>query len=128
MKLFLSEDWQGFAKSKKQTHEIRGGKYAARVQIGYEKDGSPKYRYFESQDEYESYLQGRKGKKKSDDSDKKKKREDLKDKTKEEGKEHSKKQQSLFKEGKKKKKQKDVKVSKKDTEVSKSLRLYLEVE
>jgi len=39
--------------------EQRGGKYVARVQIGYEKDGSPKYRYFESEEEYEKYLQGR---------------------------------------------------------------------
>ncbi|NJL53705.1 hypothetical protein HC928_00270 [bacterium] len=39
--------------------EQRGGKYTARVQIGYEKDGSPKYRYFQTEEEYETYLQGK---------------------------------------------------------------------
>lgn len=39
--------------------EQRGGKYVARVQIGYEKDGSPKYRYFKTEEEYEAYLQSR---------------------------------------------------------------------
>lgn len=125
MDLFLSNSCQGFAKSKAQTNEVRGGKYAARVQIGYERDGSPKYRYFESQDEYESYLQGKKGRKGEDKRDKKKAQEDLKDKTKEEQKKSSeKKRESLLKP---KKKDKDVKVSAKDTKVSKSLHLYLEV-
>lgn len=41
--------------------EHRGGNYAARTQIGTEKDGSPKYRYFSSQAEYEEYL-SKKGK------------------------------------------------------------------
>lgn len=36
--------------------EQRGGTYVARVQDGYEKDGSPKYRYFRTEEEYESYL------------------------------------------------------------------------
>lgn len=36
--------------------EQRGGTYVARVQNGYEKDGSPKYRYFRTETEYESYL------------------------------------------------------------------------
>lgn len=44
--------------------EQRGGQYVARVQIGYEKDGSPKYRYFKSEEEYETYLEG-KGKSKA---------------------------------------------------------------
>lgn len=39
--------------------EQRGGRYIARVQIGYERDGSPKYRYFHSEEEYEAYLAGR---------------------------------------------------------------------
>lgn len=34
----------------------RGGSYVARTQIGYEKDGSPQYRYFRSEEEYEAYL------------------------------------------------------------------------
>lgn len=36
--------------------EQRGGTYVARVQNGYEKDGSPKYRYFRTEEEYESFL------------------------------------------------------------------------
>lgn len=39
----------------KTTGEQRGGSYIARVQTGYDKDGSPKYRYFKSQDEYKSW-------------------------------------------------------------------------
>lgn len=39
--------------------EQRGGKYVARVQDGYEKDGSPKYRYFKTEEEYETYLKGK---------------------------------------------------------------------
>lgn len=39
--------------------EQRGGKYIARVQIGYEKDGSPKYRYFHDEEEYEAFLSQR---------------------------------------------------------------------
>jgi alpha-D-ribose 1-methylphosphonate 5-triphosphate diphosphatase PhnM len=38
------------------TGEHRGGAYAARVQIGVEKDGSPMYKYFKTRDEYENYL------------------------------------------------------------------------
>lgn len=37
----------------------RGGKYVARVQVGYEKDGSPKYRYFKTNEEYETYMSAR---------------------------------------------------------------------
>lgn len=45
--------------------EQREGKYAARVQIGYEKDGSPQYRYFKNMEEYKTYLnnKGRSAKK-----------------------------------------------------------------
>lgn len=39
--------------------EQRGGNYIARVQTGMEKDGSPKYRYFMSQEEFDSYLKGK---------------------------------------------------------------------
>lgn len=39
--------------------EQRGGKYVARVQVGYEKDGSPKYRYFKTEEDYENYVKGR---------------------------------------------------------------------
>lgn len=37
----------------------RGGKYVARVQVGYEKDGSPKYRYFKTEEDYETYMSAR---------------------------------------------------------------------
>jgi hypothetical protein len=43
--------------------EHRGGDYAARTQIGIEKDGSPKYRYFKTRAEFEEY-QSRKSKSK----------------------------------------------------------------
>lgn len=42
--------------AKTKTGEQRGGTYVARVQVGYEHDGSPKYRYFKTEQEYESYL------------------------------------------------------------------------
>ncbi len=63
------------------TGEQRGGDYIARVQIGYEKDNSPKYRYFKTQKEYDSYLAGKKGKTKgSKDKKKDSKTKDLKEK------------------------------------------------
>jgi hypothetical protein len=49
--------------SAKGRFEHRGGKYAARVQIGYEKDGSPMYRYFATEEDYQTYL-SRKGRSK----------------------------------------------------------------
>lgn len=42
--------------SEDQTGEHRGGAYAARVQIGVEKDGSPMYKYFKTKEQYENYL------------------------------------------------------------------------
>lgn len=36
--------------------EQRGGDYVARAQVGYDKDGSAKYRYFDSEEEYQSFL------------------------------------------------------------------------
>ncbi len=33
----------------------RGGKYHTKIQDGWESDGTPKYKYFYSQDEYEKY-------------------------------------------------------------------------
>lgn len=41
------------------TGEQRGGAYHARAQTGYEKDGSPKYRYFKTEEEYETYLENK---------------------------------------------------------------------
>lgn len=40
--------------------ELRGGSYVARVQVGNESDGSPKYRYFKTQEEYDHYLGNKK--------------------------------------------------------------------
>jgi len=48
---------EGGASSK--TGEQRGGKYVARVQTGYEKDGSPRYKYFDTLEERDKYLQSR---------------------------------------------------------------------
>jgi len=65
MDFFLPGDllgWDELSKGQTQTSEIRGGKYAARVQTGYEKDGSPKYRYFKTMEEYESYMGSKKKK------------------------------------------------------------------
>jgi len=53
-RLYLSGD--AIFKSKDQTGEHAGGTYVARVQTGVEKDGSPQYRYFRSQAEYNKYL------------------------------------------------------------------------
>lgn len=36
--------------------EAREGSYAARVVTGYEKDGSPQYRYFKTTEDYKAYL------------------------------------------------------------------------
>lgn len=40
----------------KTVGQLREGHYVARVQVGNEKDGSPKYRYFKTAQEYEKYL------------------------------------------------------------------------
>lgn len=119
--LYLSKQlsgWSDLTKAASQTSEVRGGDYAARVQEGYEKDGSPKYRYFKTQEEYEKYLQGKgKGKKK-----KKKKDSDntLAEKREEERKDSKKKQSKIFAENKKKKKEVET--------TKKSLSLYLRVD
>lgn len=85
-----------------KTGEERGGKYAARVQTGFDKDGSPQYRYFKTQDQYRQYLEtkGRASQgqnqrttgKVSDDRKKKdrdSKRNKLEDKVKQQGKKQS---------------------------------------
>lgn len=58
--------------NKQQTGEQRGGKYVARVQIGYEKDGSPRYKYFGSQEAFrqwqEKHTRPSKSKKREKDS------------------------------------------------------------
>jgi len=125
MDLFLRKSLTGWdiakAKGKTSTGEQRGGAYIARVQTGYEKDGSPKYRYF-NEKEYEAYLSGDKedGDKKGEES--KKKGDGLKDKQDKERKEETHKQSKLFSAAAKKEKKK------KEEKVKKSLPLlYLEV-
>ena len=121
MELLLSESltgWAGLYKSESQTSEVRGGKYAARVQIGIEKDGSPKYRYFKTQEEYESYMKGSgKANKKKQTAEKTGKT--LKEKQEKERKDSKKKQESLMTAQAKKKKEVET--------TEKSLSLYLEV-
>lgn len=36
--------------------EMKGGKYAARAEIGQNKDGSPRYKYFATREEYKEFL------------------------------------------------------------------------
>lgn len=103
-----------------------GGQYAHRIQIGYEKDNSPKYQYFKTEDEYKTYLEN-KAKKKKKPGDKKSpvdKKKDLKEKLtaeqkknkdKETGKEFSR-RGKLF-----------VKDKKKKTKISKSIGLFIGV-
>lgn len=78
MNFYLRSDLLGFSKSESESSKpktkegsgdpvsasggrgsTKGGKYAARVQDGYDHDGSPKYRYFETEEEYEKYLEGK---------------------------------------------------------------------
>ena len=71
--------------------EEREGTYAARAQIGTEKDGSPMYRYFDSVEKYKNYLAKKNKKPKEgatteadtseDKSDKESDKESLKEKT-----------------------------------------------
>ena len=61
MRHYLTDKLLAFAKAQDSGRgEQRGGKYAARIQIGVEDDGSPKYRYFDSPEEYQAYLKGSK--------------------------------------------------------------------
>jgi hypothetical protein len=65
-RLYIREEL--LTKSKEQTGEHAGGTYVARVVTGTEKDGSPQYRYFRKQSEYNDYLaQQRDAKKKGKD-------------------------------------------------------------
>lgn len=120
MQLFLSQHLEGFdlRKGEDQTGESRGGKYAARVQIGIEKDGSPKYRYFDSIEQYKAYLEGS-GKKKERQAKQRDDSSDLADKVKDEH-DSSKKKQETSAPRKTGNKKKDDLLSTK-----KSLSLYL---
>lgn len=120
MYLFLDAD---LIKGEVGRGESAGGKYAARLQIGVEKDGSPMYKYFKTRDEYETYLKNRAQGNKSDKGSKLKQKVD-----KEHASSTSKIRQktsvgkkNLFT-GKDKDKTKD---SKDDKKVEKSLRLYV---
>jgi FKBP-type peptidyl-prolyl cis-trans isomerase len=99
------------------------------VQEGLEKDGSPKYRYFKTQGEYEDYMSGKKGK---DAKSRKKDKAEVSGKAEESGstrldkmrekeqKESNRKKRALFSENKKKKQEVET--------TKKGLRLYIEVE
>lgn len=76
-----------------KTGEQRGGSYVARVQVGYEKDGSPKYRYFKTEQEYEAYLKDSKSEGKNPRHGHTKGSGELEDKVKKEHEESTKKQQ-----------------------------------
>lgn len=122
MNLYLSKANPEGRSSGDQQGEQRSGKYVARVQIGYEKDNSPKYRYFKTVEEYKKYLAANGGKKDGDG-----KQDKLKDKVDKEHKGSKKKQQkaakerarSLFVSSKKDSKKSDEK------KVKKSLYLYI---
>lgn len=55
MRLYIDDDYD-VVKSEVPRGTEKGGKYAARIQIGVEKDGSPMYRYFQSTSDYKKYL------------------------------------------------------------------------
>lgn len=113
--------------------EAREGNYATRVVEGYEKDGSPSYRYFKTMDEYKTYV---KNKNKQDSPTKKKKPneksgKDLKDKveseqaqTKRKMKASDQKKKNLFVQSKNKKAN-DKKNAKTNETTKKSLRLFI---
>jgi len=58
MRLFLSLDIQkgGAGSGGGQSGDLRGGQYAARAVIGSEKDGTPRYKYFKTKEEYDQFL------------------------------------------------------------------------
>lgn len=106
-----------------QTGEKREGSYAARTQIGTEKDGSPMYRYFKTVDEYKTYLNNKAGSKKDDKKKTGSGDTDLKEKTEQERKDSKRKQDKFAKE---KKRSLFVKKDAKDkSKVKKSLSLYI---
>lgn len=52
----MDDDLYLVEKSEVPRGDTKGGKYAARIQIGVEKDGSPMYRYFQTDGDYKKYL------------------------------------------------------------------------
>lgn len=85
--MYLKGKLTGFSKSSDQVGETRGGSYAARVQIGTEKDGSPMYRYFKTKDQYQKYLKKQRSGKTAESKERKKKAEELDEKVKKDRKE-----------------------------------------
>ena len=131
MRLFLHEALMAGdlskAKGKTSTGEQRGGNYFARVQTGYEKDGSPEYRYF-TKPEYDAYLSGDQSTKDKEESSQKKSEKKLKGKQEKERSEEKKKQSKLFTASADKMDKKSSKKSSKKSKVKKALpTLYLEV-
>ena len=74
MKLYLPKETKvtkgGFGSGGGQVGASRGGNYVARVQMGYEKDNSPRYRYFKTLSEYKDYLKRLKARRKKDSKEK----------------------------------------------------------
>ena len=66
MSLYLSK--AAVPGSKGDTGDIKGGKFVARTQTGYTKEGKTQYRYFNTQEEYQAFLEQKKksGKEKKD--------------------------------------------------------------
>lgn len=117
MLLFLRQDLlkskaSDVSSPQEKRGEQRGGTYVARAQVGYESDGSPKYRYFKTSDEYQAFLQSR-GKSKGG--------KDLETKVK---KEHA---ESTEKQGQGDAKKPSLLSRDKDKPVTKSLRLFVRI-
>ena len=75
MRIYLEDTSEALEKGgqgsgTKQLGVSRGGNYVARVQVGYEKDNSPRYRYFKTIDEYKEYLAKVRDKKSKEKGDK----------------------------------------------------------
>lgn len=117
MDLYLDPRIDGgtLCKTAAQTGESRGGSYVKRVQTGIEKDGSPKYKYFQSIEDYKKYIED-KGDSIEREAKRKKDSKKLADKLED--------QQESSKEAASKKGKKD----KKPSVVSKSLDLFLYLE
>lgn len=90
---------------KEKRGEEREGSYAARAQIGTEKDGSPMYRYFDTVEQYKNYIDKKNKKPKKDKdtpSDKEDDKESLKEKTAKEHKQSTEKHRAAQREAKEK--------------------------
>lgn len=111
-------------KAKENAGDLRGGSYVARVKTGVEKDGSPQYRYFRTQEEYNTYLSGGQEKREAD-AKKKKDSDSLKEKVKDEHKESKERSKESSEAGKHRLLQAEKANKKKKDDVEKSLFLCL---